>query len=178
MKTPIVCTNHAEEFYGKTKHLWVYYTGGFANGGLANRKLNCTAERNRMLGVQMYMRDIEGFLHWGYNYWYGPLSQGIADPRTEPGNFSGGSPGSAFLVYPAANGECIESIRQRIFYEAVNDMRALKRLETLYGKRNTRRFVTDYFGEVTFNTHLGDAEHLLTFRALVNRKIAELSAKK
>lgn len=178
VKTPIVCTNHAEDFCGRVKDLWVYYTGGQATGGLANRKLNTTGERNRMLGVQLYMNDIKGFLHWGYNYWYGPLSQGIADPRTEPANFSGGSPGSAFIVYPATDGTCLQSIRQKIFYEAVNDMRALKRLETLFGKRNTHRLVEDYFGKVTFNTHLGDAEHLLAFRALVNEKIAELSAKK
>ncbi len=127
-----------------------------------------------MLGVQMYMNDIKGFLHWGYNYWYGPLSQGIADPRTEPGVFSGGNPGSAFIVYPATDGTCLESIRQKVFYEAVNDMRALTRLETLWGKRNTHRFVEDFFGKVTFNTHLGSPERLLAFRALVNEKIAEL----
>lgn len=171
--TPIVVTYHLDDFYGKAKNLWGYYTGGNASGGRPNRKLNTSGERNRMLGVQMYMYDLKGFLHWGYNYWYGLLSQSIMDPRTDPGVFSGGSPGSAFLVYPAANGDCLQSIRQKVFYEAVNDMRALQALEKRIGKRATRRFVLDFFGEVSFEKHLGTPERLLAFRAALNAEIAK-----
>lgn len=171
--TPIVVTYHLDDFYGKAKNLWGYYTGGNASGGRPNRKLNTSGERNRMLGVQMYMYDLKGFLHWGYNYWYGLLSQSIMDPRTDPGVFSGGSPGSAFLVYPAANGDCLQSIRQKVFYEAVNDMRALQALEKRIGKRATRRFVLDFFGEVSFEKLLGTPERLLAFRAALNAEIAK-----
>ena len=171
--TPIVVTYHLDDFYGKAKNLWGYYTGGNASGGRPNRKLNTSGERNRMLGVQMYMYDLKGFLHWGYNYWYGLLSQSIMDPRTDPGVSSGGSPGSAFLVYPAANGDCLQSIRQKVFYEAVNDMRALQALEKRIGKRATRRFVLDFFGEVSFEKHLGTPERLLAFRAALNAEIAK-----
>lgn len=175
--TPVVVTSAVKDFLGKAKDLWVYYTGGQAKGGQPNRKLNTTGERNRMLGVQMYMCEAKGFLHWGYNYWYGPLSQGITDPRTDPGYFSGGTPGAAFIVYPATDGSCIGSIRQKVFYEAVNDMRALLRLERLIGKRATRAFVLDYFGEVSFETHLGSAERLLEFRRLLNERIHSLVTK-
>ncbi len=168
--TPIVVTYCVKDFIGKAKNLWVYYTGGNARGGMPNRKLNTTGDRNRMLGVQMYMCEAEGFLHWGYNYWYGPLSRGIIDPRTDPAYFSGGSPGSAFLVYPATNGDCIQSIRQKVFYEAVNDMRALLALEKRIGKRETRRFVEGFFGEVSFETHLGPITRLLEFREALAEK--------
>ena len=177
VSTPIVATHCVKDFLGRAKNLWVYYTGGLAKGGMPNRKLNTTGERNRMLGIQMYMCEAKGFLHWGYNYWYGPLSQGIINPTIDPAYFSGGSPGSAFLVYPAADGSCIESIRQKVFYDAVNDMRALIRLERLIGKRAARAFVNDYFGEVTFETHLGSAARLLEFRRLLNERIKAEVAK-
>ncbi len=172
--TPIVVTSSVKDFIGKAKNLWVYYTGGQANGGLPNRKLNTTGERNRMLGVQMYMCGAKGFLHWGYNYWYGTLSQGILDPRTDPCYFSGGGPGTAFLVYPATDGSCIESIRQRVFYDAVNDMRALLALEKRIGKRETRKFVNDFFGEVSFETHLGPITRLLAFREALAEKFKSI----
>lgn len=172
VETPIVNIPHIKDFYGKAKDFWAYYTGHRCTGGFSNRKINTSSERNRMFGVQLYMHDIKGFLHWGYNYWYGVLSQGISNPCTDPGIFSGGGPGSSFIVYPAANGSCLQSIRQKVFYEALNDMRALKTLERLIGKRETRKFVTDNFGEITFDTHLGNADRILSFRKSVNEKIA------
>ena len=171
--TPVVVTYHLDDFYGKAKNLWGYYTGGSASRGRPNRKLNNSGERNRMFGVQMYMYELEGFLHWGYNYWYGVLSQSMMDPRTDPGIFSGGCPGSAFIVYPAADGECLQSIRQKVFYEAVNDMRALKALEKRVGKRATRKFVLDFFGKVDFEHLLGTPDELLAFREALNAEIAK-----
>ena len=171
--TPIVVANRLDDFYGRAKNLWGYYTGGDARLGLPNRKLNTTGERNRMFGVQMYMYGLCGFLHWGYNYWYGALSQSIMDPRTDPGVFSGGSAGAASIVYPTADGDCLQSIRQKVFYEAVNDMRALLALEKRIGKRMTRRFVTDFFGKVDFKHVLGTPDELLAFREALNAEIAK-----
>lgn len=171
--TPIVMTTEVEQFYGRTKHLWAYYTGAQCSDGLSNRKLNCSNERNRMLGIQLYMYGIEGFLHWGYNFWYDTLSQGFADPNTDASFFGGANPATSYLVYPALNGGCIQSIRQKVFYEGLNDMRALQLLEKRIGKAETRKFTEDFFGEVTFHTHPQSAERLLQFRALLNRKIEE-----
>ncbi|MBQ8742678.1 MAG: DUF4091 domain-containing protein [Clostridia bacterium] len=171
VSTPIVVTTSIEDFYGRSKHLWAYYTGGQCSDGLSNRKLNCSGERNRMIGIQMYMRDIEGFLHWGYNFWYDALSQGFIDPGTDSCFYCGANPATAYLVYPSLNGKCIQSIRQKVFYEGICDMRALKALEKLIGKKETRGFVEDFFGNVTFFTHPGSAENLLLFRELLNQKI-------
>ena len=171
--SPIVKTNRVADFYGKAKNLWVYYTGTQCYDGLSNRKLNCSGERNRMLGIQLYMHEIKGFLHWGYNFWYDALSQGFADPNTDACIYHGANPGTGFLVYPALNGGCIPSIRQKVFYEGILDLRALCLLERLIGKGETKRFVEDYFGKVTFFTHPQSAERLLCFRALVNEKIRQ-----
>lgn len=176
--TPIVMTTEIKHFYGRTKHLWAYYTGGQCSDGLSNRKLNCSGERNRMLGIQLYMHDIEGFLHWGYNFWYDTLSQGFTDPNTDGSFFGGANPATAYLVYPALRGGCIQSIRQKVFGEGLNDMRALQLLEKLIGKKETRKFTEDFFGEVTFYTHPQTAERLLQFRELVNQKIEEYSSQR
>jgi len=172
--TPIVTTTEIREFYGRAEHLWAYYTGEQCFEGLSNRKLNCSGERNRMLGIQLYMHEIEGFLHWGYNYWYDALSQGFVDPNTDACLYWGGNPATGFMVYPAPGGGCIPSIRQKVFYEGLNDMRALLLLEKYIGRNATKEFVRDYFGEVTFFTHPGSAERLLKFRELLNIKIQEV----
>jgi len=174
VKMPIVATNHIADFYQKAKHFWAYYTGEQCYDGMSNRKLNCSGERNRMLGIQLYMHDIEGFLHWGYNFWYDTLSQGFVDPSTDGTFFGGANPGTGYLVYPSIDGTCVQSIRQKVFYEGINDMRALQVLEKLEGKARTRAFVQDFFGEVTFYTHPGTAERLLQFRKLLNARISSL----
>jgi hypothetical protein len=120
----------------------------------------------------MYMHEIQGFLHWGYNFYYDTLSQGFCDPSTDAGFFGGGSAGSSFLVYPCLQG-CMQSIRQKVFYEGINDMRALRLLEKYIGKAKVKAFVQEYFGEVTFFTHPQTAENLLNFRHALNEKIAE-----
>lgn len=172
--TPIVTTSEIKDFYGRTKHLWAYYTGGQCFDGLSNRKLNCSSERNRMLGIQLYMHEIEGFLHWGYNFWYDALSQGFVDPNTDGCFFCGANPATGYMVYPAINGGCIQSIRQKVFYEGLNDLRALCLLEKYIGKKETKQFVQSFFGEVTFFTHPQSAERLLQFRELLNQKIQTL----
>ena len=172
--TPIVKTADIKDFIGRTDHLWAYYTGDECFLGLSNRKLNCSGERNRMLGIQMYMNGIEGFLNWGYNFFYDALSQGFADPNTDACIYCGTNPGAGFIVYPAISGGCIQSIRQKVFYEGINDMRALQLLERYIGKGETKKFVQDFFGEVTLFTHPTTPERLLQFRELLNQKINEL----
>jgi hypothetical protein len=71
------------------------------------------------------MHEIEGFLHWGYNFYYDVLSQGIANPETDSCFYAGSNPGTSYFVYPTHNG-CAQSIRQKVFYEGINDMRITK----------------------------------------------------
>ena len=141
VQTPMAATDTVRDFLGKCPNLWVYYTGALCTEGYTNRRLNHSSERNRILGVHLYTHRIKGFLHWGYNYYYDVLSQGIFDPKINPCGCGGASPATSFLVYPATDGSCIPSIRQKVFYEAINDLRALKLLEKLIGRRQTLEFV-------------------------------------
>lgn len=169
--TPIVATDHIHNFKGKVKNLWAYYTGGQCTDGMSNRKLNCSPWRNRMLGVQLYAYDIKGFLHWGYNYYYDLLSYGLFDPKLEPCHYNGANSATAYMVYPATNGDCIESIRQKVFYDALNDIRALQVLEKLVGREETMEFIEEHYGEVDFHTDAQSEEKFLAFREALNQKI-------
>ena len=167
LNRPIVMTTHAHDFVGRAKHLWCYYTGGELQEGASNRLIINTTERNRMLGVQMYMCRMEGFLHWAYNFYYGTMSQGLFNPLTEPH-----ANGSTYMVYPNTDGTAIPSVRMKTFYEAINDMRALQRLERLRGRRFTEALVREHYGDVTMLTHPESADKLLALRAAVNDAIA------
>lgn len=173
VQTPIVATNTIRDFISKCPNLWAYYTGAICTKGYTNRKINHSSERNRMLGVHLYTHKVKGFLHWGYNFYYDVLSQGVFDPKTDPCGYTGTSPGTSFIVYPATDGTCIPSIRQKIFYESINDMRALKLLERLVGRRKTMEFVESYYSPIDFSVGAESQEKLLEFREQLNRKIAE-----
>ena len=163
VRTPIVDTLALEPFLGRCDDLWCYYTGADLKDGLPNRIIQIDPARNRILGVQMYMHHIRGFLHWGYNFYYDTLSQGLRDPRYVPSNSC-----SSFFVYPGSSGEAIQSTRQRVFGEGLQDMRALQLLESRMGRGAAEALVRRHFGDITFHTVPASAEALLAFREELN----------
>lgn len=169
---PIVVTTNVKSFMGKCKNLWAYYTGGQCTEGYTNRRLDHASERNRMLGIHLYTHDIKGFLHWGYNFYYDTLSHGVFDPKINPCFFEGRNPGTSYLVYPATDGTCISSIRQKVFYEGINDMRALQALQKRIGRKATLELVTKYYAPIDFSVGAESEEKLLAFRDEVNQTIA------
>ena len=83
----------------------------------------------RILGVQMYKYQLDGFLHWGYNFYNSEKSLYPIDPyrcTDASGAFPSGDP---FLVYPGADRKPEESIRLMLMDEAMNDLRAMYLLE-------------------------------------------------
>lgn len=178
VQTPIVATPNVKDFLGKCSNLWAYYTGALCSKGYTNRRINHSAERNRMIGIHLYTHKIKGFLNWGYNYYYDVQSYGLFDPKIEPCFFDGRSPGCSFIVYPATDGTCISSIRQKVFYEGINDMRALYLLEKYIGRKATKEFVTSYYAPIDFSVGPESEEKLLAFRNDLNKKIADAISKK
>ncbi|MBE6885042.1 MAG: DUF4091 domain-containing protein [Ruminococcaceae bacterium] len=172
VKLPIVATDQIHEFYGRCRNLWAYYTGGQCWDGMSNRKINCSPERNRMIGIQLYTHKIKGFLHWGYNYYYDMLSNGVFDPKIDPCFYNGSNCGTSYQVYPATDGTVIPSIRLKVFYEALNDMRALQLYERLCGRESAMALVEKYYGKVTFFTHAESADKLLAFREELNQAVS------
>jgi hypothetical protein len=172
VQTPIVCTNHVADFVGRCKNLWAYYTGGQANDGLSNRILVMSAERNRILGIQMYYHKVKGFLHWGYNYYYDVLCHGLFDPKMNACGYNGHS-GTSYFVYPSHDGTAIQSTRQKVFFEGINDYRALQLLEKKCGRKCAEDLVKKHFGDITFYTKPSSPTQILEFRAELNQMVVE-----
>ncbi len=170
VKTPIVATDFIEDFYGKAKNYWCYYTGEQLNGLMSNRLNVVAPERNRMIGVQMYSYKCKGFLQWGYNFYYDCLSHGFTDPCLDPGIFRM-SCGTSYLVYPDRGLGCYQSTRQKVFGEGLNDQRALKTLEKMIGRKGVEAICEKHFGRVTFTVGPETPEQYLAFRRDVNEAI-------
>lgn len=176
VQTPIASTRRAMEFVDKCKDLWVYYTGAECDQGLSNRLIQLPRERNRAIGVQLYSFNIKGFLHWGYNYYYGRLAHGLYDPAIDP---CCGFPnaGTCYSVYPGRGGKPLQSIHQKIFTEALIDQRALQLLESLAGRKYCEELIVEHLGAPDFYNTPNDPETLIAFRNAVNEAIKRYISK-
>lgn len=111
---------------------------------LTNRFMNMPYNRTRVLGIQMYLAEVKGYLHWGYNFYHSELSYKEINPFEITDGCGGFPSGDAFIVYPdEKNGDVIESIRYKAFYDAINDYKALKLYERKFGREKTVRLLTD-----------------------------------
>lgn len=172
VRTPIARSHKVMDFVDKCDDLWVYYTGGECFDGLSNRLIQLPRERNRMMGTQLYAYKAKGFLHWGYNFYYGRLSHGLYNPMTDP---CCGFPnaGTTYSVYPDVNRKPLQSIHQKTFAEGLVDMRALQLLESLSSRSVCISLIEEYLGKVdTFNTP-DSPEKFMAFRAALNEKIKQ-----
>ena len=156
----------------KCPSAWLYYTGG--EEGMTNRKIPNTAAATRMLGVLMYRYRAKGFLQWAYNFYYDRLSFGFADPRVNPNAYKQ-FPGITSLCYPTyENGKVTvnPSLREKLMGEAMNDYRALRRLEEKIGREATLALCEEKLGEIGVYT-VPTGEDLRQLRERINAAIAE-----
>ena len=149
-----VCANDAMMPFLQcgAENLWAYYC--CAQGeGVGNRFLAMPSYRNRILGLQMYKFGIKGFLHWGYNFYFSVLSRYPINPYTTTsadGAFPSGDP---FSVYPGKDGP-IPSLRAKVFYEALQDIRVCWALEAKIGRAAVIRLIDSEAGmDVTFTDY-------------------------
>ncbi|MBR5527570.1 MAG: DUF4091 domain-containing protein [Clostridia bacterium] len=171
-KTPISDIPTVHDFIGKCPGLWAYYTGGSSMNGRSSRVLTVPRYRNRMLGIQMWYYGISGFLHWGYNNYYGEQSKYLFNPATNTnGGFS--LPGTSYIVYPAFDGTCIQSVRQKIFAEGLCDIRLLTLAEKLCGRDACEKLIEKHFSVPHFDKTPENAD---TFRAFT-KEIYEMIKK-
>ena len=170
VSTPIARTNNAGDFVDRCDDLWIYYTGGECYGGLSNRLIQLPRERNRSMGWQLYWAKAKGFLHWGYNFYYGRLSHGLYDPALDPCcGFA--NAGTTYSVYPGRDGMPLQSIHQKTFTDALTDLRALQLLESLAGREVCMELIRVHLGEPDFYNTPADPQTLLSFRSAVNKTI-------
>ncbi len=175
--SPIPSIYHIEPFIEVgVPDLWAYYCCGETNQ-VSNRMIAMPGLRTRILGVQLYKHKITGFLQWGFNFYFLQHSKGLVNPyvTNDAGlAFPGGDP---FIVYPGEDGP-IPSLRQIVFYEGLQDIRALELLESLVGRERVEELIDEKLGEdFSFKVYPKGSDGLKSLRNEVNRIIGEYSGK-
>lgn len=170
---PIPANDHIEPFLAHgVEPRWTYYCVS-QRQQVSNRFFHMPSSRNRIIGLQLYKFGMQGFLHWGFNFWYSQYSRKAIDPfRITDADMSFPS-GDAFLVYPGEDGP-IESIRLEVFAEALQDLRALELLEARIGKEAVVALLEEGLERpITFSDYPRSAAWLLEVRERVNGKIGD-----
>ena len=176
VSNPVPANDHIDKFLGNVNNLWVYYCSGQRNHYVSNRFFCNESLRTRIIGYQMYKFDIKGFLQWGYNFYYTSLSKAFADPFEVSDAGKSFPSGDSYVVYPAKDGTPYHSIRLKVFYDALQDMAALKTLEKLTDKK-TCLDVIEQNGKysITFRNYPHDEGWMLSTRQKINELIKENS---
>ena len=171
---PVVATNRIDYFIEQgAKDLWAYYCCS-QKDKVSNRFFSMPAARTRILGVQLYKFDIKGFLHWGYNFYNAQFSLEPIDPYRVTDSGEAFPSGDPFLVYPAKNGEAVESLRLMVLAQAFYDLRALRYLESLTDKSFVLGLIEGELEQkITFADYPADEEYLWRLRERVNQEIRQ-----
>lgn len=151
----------------KVENLWGYYCCGECDDGLSNRFIAMPSYRNRIIGAQLYKYGIKGFLHWGYNFYYSQHSTKLINPFVTTDANGAFPSGDSFSVYPGFGGVAVPSLRLFVFFEALQDMRAMSLAEEKFGKEKVVELI-DECTEITFNDYPQNPEYILNLREKIN----------
>lgn len=176
VKTPVCCEDKADVFRKHVDHFWTYYCCGQVDNLLPNRMFSQPSQRNRVLGILLYKYDAEGFLHWGHNFWYSQYSKREINPYkvTDAGNAF--PSGDAFVVYPGKKGEPLNALRHKVFFDGIQDLRALRLLEELTSREEVLKLIEkDLDIPLSFNCYPTHQGWLLDLREKINEAIKENS---
>jgi hypothetical protein len=134
---PINCVE-APEAQGAGKEIWAYFAT-LARESAPNFYIDCPAIYQRSIAWYCWMYGLDGFEHWGTNYFWRNVKSGKPlnekwpnvpwDSRTYY-NFNG----EGQLVYPGPDGVPYSSIRLENFREGMEDYEYLFRLRELLAK--------------------------------------------
>lgn len=138
---PVATNDHIEPFLeNNVEGLWTYYCCAQTND-VSNRFMSMPSARNRVLGIQLYLYNIEGFLQWGFNFYNAQFSRHLINPYVTTDAMNAFPSGDAFLVYPAADGSAYDSIRSKVLVEAIQDLAKFKLLESLSSREEVEELI-------------------------------------
>ncbi len=169
---PIPATSSIEEFIEKGfDNRWTYYCCGQGED-LSNRFFSMPLSATRIIGVQLYVHEIKGFLQWGFNFYNSAKSLRHINPYEVTDADCAFPSGDSFFVYPYENG-AIMSLRGEVFFDALQDMRAMQLLESLIGRETLIKKLEKKFGEIKFRTYPRGTQAMLEIRKLINDLIVK-----
>lgn len=167
VQKPIPCTNHIEPFLAhQVPDLWTYYCCG-QDQDVSNRFVTMPGVRTRILGLQLYKFAIQGFLQWGFNFWYSCGSRNALNPYLDLSGDNWVPAGDTCSVYPGFDGKPVYSLHAVLFYEALQDQRALQLLEEKIGREKVEALLEEV-GTLTFSEYPKEEEPILALREKVN----------
>lgn len=125
---PVPSIRTALQFHREGIPSWCYYCCG-PRGAYLNRLIDTPLAKIGMHGFLFYRWPFQGFLHWGYNYWYRSQTRELIDPyAVQDGHaWPGWAYGDTCVVYPGPDGPR-DSIRWEVFAESLQDYRLLQTL--------------------------------------------------
>ena len=172
VKKPIVLLNHLDDFISHgVPGLWTYNCCVPA-GGYSNRFLGMSLARNRSICLLLYKYHIEGFLHWGYNFYNNSGSCDTINPFLDTASGGFFPAGDAFSVYPGDDCTPLESLRLVSFTEALQDLRAIQLCEQLYSEDEVVSALESALGkEIKPSTYVNDSAAYTAIRDVINSMI-------
>ena len=175
---PVACENHLEEFMDlPVPERWTYYCCA-PRTEYSNRFIYMTSSRNRVMGLLLYKYGVEGFLHWGFNFYNSFHSLFPIDPyKCVCSDFTFPA-GDGFLVYPGPGGVPEDSIRHEVFFEGLQDQRALQLLEAKTGRKSVEKLLLALCGgTLKMNQYPKGEAKILAIREEINRKLKKVFSK-
>ncbi len=168
---PVPSNNHIEPFVGNVKDLWTYYCVS-QEDRVPNRFMAMGSARNRVIGVIFYLYDIKGFLQWGFNFYNSLLSIEKVNPFADTCAGNWVPAGDAFIVYPNPDGTAGDSLRHEVFFDAIQDLRALRTLEKKIGREAVVALIHEGLNYgIKMTDYPRSADWLLQLRERVNRAL-------
>lgn len=166
---PVLSTTHIGE--SVPEGIWAYYCCTASDNYLSNRFFNMPSLRNRIIGMQLYETGIEGFLHWGFNFYNTAFSLRRINPFVTTDAGGAFPAGDSFVVYPGVNG-AMDSLRLEVLSEGIEDRMALKLLESMIGRERVLDLLHQE-GVRGLREYPHSEEWLLSFREKLNALIKQ-----
>ena len=176
VKTPVPSVTSLDEFVeaGLEKPWTYYFCGSWEE--VPNRFFTMPLARVRIIGIIAYVYNMEGFLHWGYNFWNSDHSRFSINPFVTTDADHAFPSGDAFLVYPGADGP-LDSIRHEALADGMQDYRLLQLTEDICGREEVLQMLhknLDYkinIKEYPLNEQWFTDLHSRLFKIIKNEKL-------
>ena len=172
--TVVVATSAADKFIeNKVENYWAYHCVTQNGSYLSNRFIAMPGERTRVIGLQLYLTGVKGFLHWGYNFYYSYLSKFKINPYECTDAAGVCTSGDPFIVYPTKDG-LLNSLRIKYIRAAFADYAALELLEKKIGREKVEEFLTEKGLSKNFTDYPHGVEWLEGLRQKINEELMRL----
>lgn len=152
--TPVPYFCHLEAFEKEQiRHRWCYFAGNAEHYPM--RCFGSPLCNYRILGVLLYYYNMEGFLHWGHNFWFSQYSRETdLDPWKDTTAGDGFPGGNIYNVYPGKDGKPVAAQHYESFMEGMFDLRLLELLEEKISREKVMELIDSSLGRPLAMNHL------------------------